>query len=184
MGLIFILSITGVVLLAKYLPDSNLGHGDNLYIEDGDTAKIHYKLWIDDDKDGFIDIDEDPYQEDTLDFTITKGGLINGFYYECLDLEIGEISKFLIDPNVDEDGDGIDDITDEEVLGYGAPGHALFNTTIYYWIQVVNITKSEENLPAGSIDNIDLPVQMENFSENYLICNVRQLFSFEFLEKY
>lgn len=184
MGFIFILSITGVVLLAKYLPDSNLGHGDNLYIEDGDTAKIHYKLWIDDDRDSFIDIDVPPYQESTLDFSITKDGLINGFYYESLDLEIGEIAKFLIDPNIDADGDGDDDITGDEILGYGAPSHALFNMTIYYWIQVVNITKSEENIPASSIDIIDLPVQMENFSENYLICNVRHLFSFEFLEKY
>ena len=45
MGFIFVLSITGVILLAIYLPDSLLGHGDKLYIEDGDSAEVHYKLW-------------------------------------------------------------------------------------------------------------------------------------------
>jgi len=181
MGVIFVLSITSVVLLAIFLPDSPLGHGDNLFIEDGDIADIHYKLWTDDDRDGFIDIDEDPIDDYLLDYTITKGSLINGFYYEILDLEMGETSRFRIEPNVDVDGDGYDDNNpDEEVLGYGNPGHDLFNMSLYYWIRVDNITKSEENTPASS----NFAVQVDNIPENSLYCSVRKLFSFEFLENY
>ena len=181
MGVIFVLSITGVVLLAIFLPDSPIGHGDNLFIEDGDSALIHYKLWIDgSERDGIIDIDEDPEQENTLDFDVVKGATINGFYYEMLDLEIGEISRFRIEPNVDLNGDGIDDLTDEEVLGYGNQGHALFNMSIYYWIQVINITKSEETAPASA----NFAIQVDNISENYLYCSFKKLFSFEFLENY
>ena len=97
-----------------------------------------------------------------------------------LDLEIGEISRFRIEPNDDKNGDGIDDITDEEVLGYGNEGHALYNMSIYYWIQVINITKSEENAPASA----NFAIQVDNISENSLYCSVRKLFSFEFLENH
>ena len=184
MGFIFVFTITGVVLLAIYLPDS-INHGDRLYIEDGDTANVHYKLWIDDDRDIYIDIHEDPYQENTMDFIVSKENVITGFYKELLDLEIGEISRFGFGPNVDLDNNKIDDITKEEVLGYGYPSdHFLFNMSIYYWIQIINITKSEENLPASSLNNIELPVQMGNFSQIYLQCDVREHLFYEFLDNF
>ncbi len=184
MGLIFILSIAGVVLLAKYLPESPNGHGDKLYIEDGDTAELHYKLWKVEDIDD-LDTSQEPFQESENFVTEVKlvppeggQGLIKGFYDELLDLEIGEINDFIIDKETDADSDGFDDDTGDEILGY-ADGQIYF-----FWVQVLNITKAEKNLPASSLDNIDLPVHMESISENYLICNVRELFSFEFLENY
>ena len=58
---------------------------------------------------------------------------------------------------------GFDDDTGKEILGY-ADGFIY-----YFWVQVLNITKFEENLPTSSLDNIELPVQMESFSpaENF-----------------
>ncbi len=176
MGFIFVISITGVVLLAIFLPDSINDHGDKLFIEDGDTAELHYKLWKVDEI-GDLDTSKDPYQE-SLSFitSVTKDSLINGFYYELLDREIGKIIEFVIDKEIDANSDGLDDDTGEEILGY-ADG-----TILFFWVQVINITKSAENSPAAnSLDNIELPFQMENFSENNFQCYVREFFIFEFL---
>jgi len=173
MGFIFVISITGVILLAILLPESNHGHGDNLYIEDGDTAELHYKLWKVDDI-GDLDTNDPPFQEAPNFITeITKGALINGFYYNLLDSEIGQIIKFVIDKETDENPkDGIDDDTGEEILGY-ADGKIL-----YFWVQVLNITKSPENSPESS----NFTVQVENLSGNNLYYNIRKLFFFNFLD--
>ncbi len=179
MGLIFIISITGIVLLAIYLPDSTI-FGDKIYIEDGDTAELHYKLWKVADINE-LDTSATPFQESESFITeVSKDGLINGFYYELLDKrEIGEIFEFVIDIEVDENKDGIIDGTDDEVLGY-ADGFIY-----YFWVQVLNITKPEE-IPAtaSSLDNIDLPVQMESISEIYLQSIDRKIFTFEFLANF
>ncbi|QEE17662.1 hypothetical protein DSAG12_03499 [Promethearchaeum syntrophicum] len=176
MGFIFVISITGVVLLAVLLPESTNGHGDKLYIEDGDTAELHYKLWRIDDI-GDLDTSEEPDEEskppNNFITEVTKGSLINGFYYELLDSEIGEILEFVIDKETDVDPqDGFDDDTGDEILGY-ADG-----TILYFWVQVLNITKSADNTPESS----NFTVQVENLSENYLYCNVRKLFPFEFFD--
>jgi len=179
MGFIFVISITGVVLLAIFLPDG-IDNGDKLYIEDGDTVELSYKLWTVYDI-GDLDT-SNPTADDSESWItkVSKDGLINGFYYELLDREFGEIFEFVIDKETDVDpADGFDDNTGDEILGY-ADGKILF-----FWVQVLNITKSAENIPAaGSLDNIELPVQMENFSENNFQCNVREFFIFEFLNNY
>lgn len=178
MGFIFVISITGVVLLAIFLPDA-LDNADKIYIEDGDLAEVHYKLWkvneIDD-----LDTNSEPTQESKNFITdVTKDSLINGFYYELIDnREIGEIFEFVIGKETDADSNGFDDDTGKEILGY-ADGKIL-----YFWVQVINITKSEDIPAASSLDNIDLPVQMGNLSENYLLCNVRKFFLFEFLNNF
>ena len=172
MGFIFVISITGVVLLAIFLPESNIGHGDKLYIEDGDIAEIHYKLWKVDDI-GELDTNEDPTEEGTMNQEVSygAGGYVKGFYNEILELEIDEINSFTIDKEYDEDEDGFEDTSGEEILGY--PGGSIY----HFWVQVLNITKSAENAPESS----DFTVQVENLSENYLYYNERKLFPFEFL---
>ncbi len=178
MGFIFVISITGVILLAIYLPGV-LDNRNKIYIEDGDIAELHYKLWKVDDI-GDLDTSSKPTQESKNFVTdVTKDSLINGFYYELIDnREIGEIFEFVIDKETDADSDGFDDDTGDEILGY-ADG-----TILYYWVQVINITKSKDIPESSFLDNIDLPVQMGDLSEIYLQCNIRKLFSFEFLDKY
>jgi len=176
MGFIFVISITGVVLLAIFLPDSDV-FGNKIYIEDGDTAEVHYKLWKVDEIDD-LDTNSPPTQESKNFVTeVSKDALINGFYYELIDKrEIGEIFEFVIDKETDANGDGFDDDNpDEEILGY-ADGKIL-----YFWVQVLNITKPEDIPESSSLDNIDLPVQMGNLSDNYLHCSVRKFFLFDFL---
>ncbi len=180
MGFIFVISITGVILLAIFLPDA-LDNADKIYIEDGDLAELHYKLWKVSDI-GDLDTDNTPTQETKNFITeVSKDSLINGFYYELLDKrEIGEIFEFVIDKETDEDGDGFDDDTDKEILGY-ADGKIY-----YFWVQVKNITKSEDIPPEeSSLENIELPVQMGDLSEFFLqSSSVKKFFSFEFLDKY
>lgn len=178
MGFIFVIAITGVILLAIFLPDA-LEDGNKIYIEDGDTAELHYKLWKVDDI-GDLDTSQTPFQESTSFLTeVSKDSLINGFYYELLDRrEIGEIFEFVIDKETDANGDGKDDDSGDEILGY-ADGDIY-----YFWVQVLNITKPEDIPETSSLDNIDLPVQMGNLSDNYLLCSVRKFFLFEFLNNF
>ncbi|MHA1718904.1 MAG: hypothetical protein ACTSWX_10005 [Promethearchaeota archaeon] len=177
MGFIFIVAIVGVVLLVKYLPNSPLGHGNKLYIEDGDMAELHYKLWkVNDIND--LDTNSPPTQESKNFITnVSKDSLINGFYYKLIDREIGEIFEFVIDKETDEDHDGKDDDTGKEILGY-ADGSIL-----YFWVQVLNITKSEDLPPASALGNINLPSQMNHLSKNYMLCNDREFSRFEFLDE-
>ena len=183
MGFIFVISITGVVLLAIFLPDSTNDNGDKLYVEDGDNVVVHYKLWMVadiGDLDKSVSSGDDFQEGENFETIVTKEALYNGFYYELLGREIGEAYEFAIDKETDANGDGFDDDNpDEEILG--KPDS---NKIYYFWVQILEIVKSEDNLPSSSLDNIEFTVQMENFSENYLQCNVRKLFSFEFLENY
>ena len=57
---------------------------------------------------------------------LTKGALINGFYYELLDSEIGEILEFVIDKETDANSDGLDDDTGDEILGYAKNCKLIF----------------------------------------------------------
>ena len=148
MGFIFVISITGVVLLAIFLPDSINNNGDTLYIEDGDNVVVHYKLWMVadiGDLDKSVSSGEDFQDGDNFETIVTKDALYNGFYYELLGREIGEIYEFAIDKETDANGDGFDDYTGEEILGKPDA-----DKIYYFWVQVLDITKSEDNLPSTS----------------------------------
>jgi hypothetical protein len=110
-------------------------------LKPGDTVEIEYKLWVDDDKDGYVDTSATPFQGPKT-FPISnlkKGDLINGFYYNILGMEEGETKTFEIAPTLDEDNNGIDDTTGKELLGYGK-GDNLYNKKLVFWVRIVSIS--------------------------------------------
>ncbi len=110
-------------------------------LKPGDNVEIEYKLWVDDDKDGNVDTGTTPYQGPAT-FPIEdlkKGQLINGFYYNILGMKKGETKTFTVDATVDEDNNGIDDVTGKELLGYGK-GHELYNKKLVFWVRIVSIS--------------------------------------------
>ena len=86
--------------------------------------------------------------------------------------KLEKILEFVIDKETDANSDRLNDDTGDEILGYAN------GTILFFWVQVLNITKSAENTPESS----EFTVQVENISENYLYCNVRTLFPFDFLD--
>jgi hypothetical protein len=114
-------------------------------IEQGDTATMHYMLWIDDNRDGIIDTSQPPYQQTQEDqpFTteVSPGRLILGFYYNLLGMEEGEEKTFELPANVDYNQDGYDDISGEPVLSYGNPEDQLFNMKLVFYIYIISIQK-------------------------------------------
>lgn len=146
MGTIFVAVIAVVVVVILNL-DALIPTGDNdeVFIEDGDSAMIHYKLWIDDDQDGIIEwVDVTPDQDSTFLPTIlsgdSSGGLIPGFYNALLGMKVNDTNQFYLEANVDEDQDGIDDITGKDVVSYTGT-HDLANTKLLFWLKVLDITK-------------------------------------------
>jgi FKBP-type peptidyl-prolyl cis-trans isomerase len=110
-------------------------------LQAGQTAEIAYKLWIDNDHDGVISYQTAaPDQDDTFTTEVTKGSLINGFYYQLLGMEVGEEKTFEVPPNIDANGDGLDDNTGQEVLGYADPTHELANTKLVFYVKILSIS--------------------------------------------
>ena len=144
MGTIFVAVIAVVVVVILNLDALNPTDDDDVIIEDGDSASIHYKLWIDNDQDGIIEwVDVTPDQENTILPTIllgdSSGGLLPGFYYALLGMKVNETNQFYLEANVDEDDDGIDDITGKDVVSYTSGVNA--NKKLLFWIKILDITK-------------------------------------------
>ncbi|MHA1733618.1 MAG: FKBP-type peptidyl-prolyl cis-trans isomerase [Promethearchaeota archaeon] len=140
MGVIFVGIVVGIVAIVVSVRQNEAGKE---VIEDGDVATIKYTMWVVA-ANGSYDPDH-PYQSSTFDANFTKGQLIEGFRQECLGLEEGARKTFYIPACSDVDGDGKDDSSGDECLGYGTPGHDLYNTTLRYKIEVEDIIKSAKN---------------------------------------
>ncbi len=112
-------------------------------IQIGDDVELEYTLWIatpGTGPSGSVDSSGSPYQGPaTFPTTVQKGGLINGFYYEILGMGVGETKTFDVPANIDANGDGYDDNTNQEVLSYGSPSHDLYNTNLVFRVTVISI---------------------------------------------
>lgn len=137
-----VIGITVAIVMLSKSPEETT---DTVVVQEYDKVIVHYKLWIDSDHDLIVDWRNSPPDQESATFStnVSKDATILGFYQHLLGKRQGESERFILEPNVDYNGDGIDDVTNKEVLGYGDPGHDLFNTTLVYWIQIINITKSK-----------------------------------------
>lgn len=110
-------------------------------IQPGDTARLEYTLWVDFDGNGNVDITtESPFQGPAeFDANMVKGSLIAGFYYEVLGMSVGETKTFEIPGQLDANNDGIEDGTDNELLGYGPSNSDLYNKLLVFRVRVISI---------------------------------------------
>ena len=67
-------------------------------VQTGDNVEMAYKLWIDDDKDGQVDTNEEPYQDSTFTTEVSSSKLIYGFYKNVLGMQEGEEKTFTVPP--------------------------------------------------------------------------------------
>ena len=170
---VFVAVIAVVVIVILNLDAFNPNIGDDVIIEDGDSAMIHYKLWIAESEGNDVDIDwvdVTPDQENTFLPTITKGdssgGLIPGFYNALLGMKENETNRFFLDANIDDNGDGIDDITGKDVVSYTG-SHDLANTRLLFWLEVLDIVKK------GDTYTGTLPTSPASASQIYTIIQTR-----------
>ncbi len=110
-------------------------------IQTGDAVTLEYTLWVDFDNDGNINTaSESPFQGPAeFDTEMSKSRLIAGFYYECLGMEVGETKTFEIPGQLDANQDGIDDVTGNELLGYGPSNADLYNKLLVFRVRVISI---------------------------------------------
>ncbi|MHA1602647.1 MAG: Tir C-terminal domain-containing protein [Promethearchaeota archaeon] len=117
-----------------------------------DNVKMIYTLWaatpgsgpsgVIDTSQAYADPDEQPpHPQDHIEFTnIIKtgnGGLILGYVNNVLGMKEGETKTFNLPANIDNDGNGIDDNTGQQVLSYGQG--KLANTNIRFEVTIVTI---------------------------------------------
>ncbi|GAB4318059.1 MAG: hypothetical protein Kow0069_21080 [Promethearchaeota archaeon] len=139
MGAVFV----GVVVVVAVLITNAPNPSSIKVIEDGDVARVHYRMWLCDEEGQFNR--SEVFQEQTTEFNFTKGNLIDGFYYELLGTPEGGEKYFRLWACSDTDDDGKDDASGDDCLSYGNPGHALYNTTLYYHVVVEEIVKADKN---------------------------------------
>ncbi|MCF2139795.1 MAG: FKBP-type peptidyl-prolyl cis-trans isomerase [Candidatus Lokiarchaeota archaeon] len=110
-------------------------------IQPGDNVRLEYTLWVDFDGDGQVDTNnESPYQGPSqFDTEVSKTKLIRGFYYQILGMEEGQTKKFEIPGQLDENQDGIEDETNNELLGYGPSNPQLYNKLLVFKVTVIKI---------------------------------------------
>jgi len=152
MGIVGVAAIVGIVVALYYFGESKTNQETNK-IETGDNVTMHYRLWIDDNKDGQIDISKPPYQETesfkTDVYSVYHEGLppgktqlIHGFYLNLLGKVVNQSFSFRLEANVDANGDYIDDVTNKVVVSYTSG--ELANTSLYFWVKILNIEKGRD----------------------------------------
>ncbi len=163
MGIVGVAAIVGIVVALYYFGESKTNQDTNK-IETGDNVTMHYRLWIDDDKDGKIDISKAPYQE-TESFKSDvysvyheglpqgKGQLIHGFYLNLLGKVVNQSFSFRLDANVDNNRDDIDDVTGKVVVSYTSG--QLSNTSLYFWVKILKLEKGKDESTGMRISSLN-----------------------------
>ncbi|WP_371805662.1 hypothetical protein [Candidatus Lokiarchaeum ossiferum] len=156
MGIGFVIIVVAVVILVINIDKLNpAGEEEEIrVIEYGDSAILQFKMWVDTNDDGKVEWDEyhDPITNEEI--TPAMGGEVYptisetvepyGFYGEMVGMEQGQTKRFVLEANVDDNGDGIDDNTGLKTRSYGKPSSPYYNTAIRYYIKILNITKNGE----------------------------------------
>ena len=156
MGVIFIVAV-GIVTVLILNADTLFNPGDDtdLKVENGDKVGFIYKIWVDENDDGDAndewgggDNNETIALQDNLNITVfyadgaSNNTFSEAFVNKILGMKVGEDKYFELDPFTDENSDGFDDITGEEVIGfrtYSVPK----GKAIIIEIEILSITKSE-----------------------------------------
>lgn len=125
----------------------NNTHTDTLNeIEKYDSVKLDFTMWESDDHYNYDVLDtliDEVLWLDVIPITENKTtGLILGIYNSLIGKEINYRSGiFWLDRCIDEDRDGVDDLTKEHALTYGNPADLYFNTSLMVQFTVLDIEK-------------------------------------------
>ena len=160
MGVIFVVVVAAVILIVINAEDIfNSRTDDDVSIENGDYVEFSYKIWVDDNGDGSAIDEWDEGNPDNIEHqsTITKiiyfkQGATNNTYSSTfvtnlLGLKVDGTKTITFDAAVDEDEDGIDDITDEPIIGFQS-FPSLKGKAMIIQVDIHSITKlGEEGYP-------------------------------------
>lgn len=148
MVLIF-LAISGILIIAIFI---TFTPRETEIIENYDLVLLDYTIWAEENYDynysnpviemynATLNVSS-RYDEDAED------GLILGFYNELLGKSVGHGRTFNIDVSIDLDKDGIDDVTNNDALGYGFPEDGLlYNKTIMINYKILAIQKANATI--------------------------------------
>jgi hypothetical protein len=117
-------------------------------VEHGDSVKIDYTVWTSDESQTY-----DPFSP-VIDTSVVlqmvpitedgENGLILGLYNNLLGKKIGYQSEvFWVNKCIDQNRDGIDDMTGQPALSYGNSSDLYFNTCLMLQFQVLEIIKAQ-----------------------------------------
>ena len=155
MGIIFIVAI-GIVTVVILNADTIFNSGDDtdLKVENGDKVGFLYKIWVDENDSGEANDEWDGGDNETialqnvLNLTVyyTEGASNNTFSEDFVNSILGmkiEDDKYIsLDPFTDDDSDGFDDITGEEVVGFRTY-NICKGKAIIISVEILSITKSD-----------------------------------------
>ena len=134
-------SVSGIIVASNNADDDPNNNGpEPVGIQDGDTIVFKYDFFIDWNDDKVFEsselVDNDDYyvwkvQEDTIE------GFPPGLYYNLLGMEEEDTKTFIIPANIDQNGDGIDDITGIPV--WDSEDHDFQVHDLKYYVQIWQI---------------------------------------------
>ena len=129
-----------------------------IHIQKYDTVEIQYTAWESDERKNYNELD--PLYDDTIWVTmvpITENdttGLILGLYDNLLGKGISFESGLLwLDKCIDQDRNGIDDLTGAVALSYGNSSDLYFNTPLMIEFKVLGIQKASLSPPNSDLFN-------------------------------
>ena len=137
-------SVSGILIAQNKNPNNNgtdpnnndTGNG----IKDGDIIFFQYEFYMDVNHDLIFTEQELIDNSDAFQWKVEQDsaqGFPPGVYINILGMNLGQSKTFILDANVDEDGDGKDDITGEDVLSFGSGPFA--NTALKYFVKILQI---------------------------------------------
>ena len=122
----------------------------SISIEKYDSIKIDYTVWESDERRTYNVLN--PLVDTVLWVTlipITENdttGLILGLYNNLIGKELSYQSRLMwLDRCIDEDRDGIDDITGDPALSYGNFSDLYYNTSLMIQFKVLGIQKADDS---------------------------------------
>jgi len=129
-------SVSGVIIANNNEdPDPD---GTSGGIQEGDTIRLKYEFYLDDNHDGEFSNSEFVIQEEVVwKVEENSEAYPPGFYYNILGMKVGQTKNFIIPANVDLNPiDGIDDITGIPVW---EGEYNLGQYNLRYYIEILNI---------------------------------------------
>lgn len=122
-------------------------------VENGDTVSMNYTVWVANETGSEGEFDMDAPYEGPIHFAtvVSPNNLVYGFYLNILGMGINETKLFDLPPNIDENGDGYDDFTNEVVQSYTTGDFA--NTKLRFNCTILTIIKQENEDEEEAIDD-------------------------------
>ncbi len=138
-------SVSGILIAKNNDPNNGTDPNDNNNnpddgIQDGDIIYFKYKFFMDINHDLLFSEDELVDNADAFQWKVEKDsaqGFPPGLYINILGMNLGDTKNIFLPPNIDEDGDGKDDVTGEDVLSFGSG--PFVNTALKYDVEILVI---------------------------------------------